>query len=216
MLVRHYMTSPVKTVREDTPCREALELFRRERIRRAPVLRGERLVGMVSERDLLRVLPGAVGDLESAAGLISELALIGQVLTRDPCTTTPDAHLEDVARRLLERRIGGLPVLDGGRLVGILTESDLLRALVELASAPGSARLTLIPPRPAFVPVEALPETCLRLGLRLVTLLHHASAGGEPLVLLRVAGARWRELPEALADQGYRVIELVPPTARAA
>lgn len=213
MLVRHYMTAPVTTLTEDVNCRSALKLFKRGGFRHAPVVRGTRVVGMISERDLLRILPGALLQQGSEQGEVAEHALVGQVMTGDPVTTFPDAHLEDVARTLVERKIGGLPVVSDGALVGIVTETDLLRAFVQLAGADDSARFTVIPPRIAAgaVHVEQAPLACLRLGLQLVTLLRHEGVNGDPLLLLRVRGARWRELAETLADLGYGVVEIAPP-----
>lgn len=215
MLVRHYMTTSVTTLTEDVSCRSALKRMKLGGFRHAPVVRGDRVVGMISERDLLRILPGALLQQGSEQGELAEHALVGQIMSANPVTTFPDAHLEDVARTLVERKIGGLPVLDDGVLVGIVTETDLFRAFVQLAGAEDSARFTVIPPRvePGSVQVEQAPLACLRLGLQLVTLLRHEGVNGDPLLLLRVRGARWRELAETLADLGYGVVEIAPPVS---
>jgi CBS domain-containing protein len=213
MLVRHYMTAPVMTLTEDISCRSALQHFKRRGFRHAPVVRGSRVVGMISERDLLRILPGALLEQGSARGEVAEQTLVGQIMSLEPLTTHPDAHLEDVARTLVERKIGGLPVIADGALAGIITETDLCRAFVQFATAADSARFTVIPPPIAGggVQVEQAPLACLRLGLQLVTLLRHEGVNGDPLLLLRVRGARWHELGEALADLGYGIVEIAPP-----
>lgn len=218
MLVRYFMTAPVTTVTEDLPCRAALRLFREKRFRRAPVVRGNLLVGMVSERDLLRVLPGAIAELESAAGERAEHALVGQIMTRRPETVGPDTHLEDVARVLMTRKTGGLPVVENGAVVGIITESDLFRALVEIMDREEGVRLTVVPPPRGGETShnDDVALIALRLGLRVVTLLTHESPGGAPLLTLRALGARWSELPDQLARAGYVVIEFTPPRLEAA
>lgn len=214
MLVRYFMTAPVTTVTEDLPCRAALRFFREKGFRRAPVMRGDLLVGMVSERDLLRALPSSVADLESEAGLRAERTLIGQVMARRPEIVEPGAHLEDVARVMLQKKIGGMPVIEGSALVGIITESDLFRALLQISDRADGVRLTIATPVGARSDDVAL--VCLRIGLRLVTLLTHESPGGAPLVTLRAVGTRWRELPDALLKAGYAVIEILPPRLEAA
>ena len=215
MLVRYFMTSPVTTLTADMPCRDALNLFREEGFRRAPVVLEGRLVGMISDRDLLRVLPYSAAEASTEPGLRAEHTLVGAVMTRNPVTTTPESHLEDVAAVMLQRKIGGVPVLDRGAVVGILTETDLFRALVAIGGYPGSARMTVSLPSAKKEP-EDVALIALRLGLRMVTRLTHASRGGAPLVTLRVVGEHWADLPEALAAAGYGVIEIVPPTAKAA
>ncbi|MBI5362587.1 MAG: CBS domain-containing protein [Planctomycetes bacterium] len=208
------MTAPVTTVTEDLPCRAALRLFREKGFRRAPVMRGDLLVGMVSERDLVRVLPSSVADLDSAAGLRAERALVGQVMAKRPEIVGPDAHLEDVARVMLQKKIGGMPVVEGRALVGIITETDLFRALLQISDRTDGVRLTLA--TPAGTRSDDVALISLRIGLRLVTLLTHESPGGAPLVTLRAVGARWRELPDLLAKAGYAVIQVVPPALEAA
>ena len=207
------MTAHVVTLTEEVGCRAALQLLKRRGFRHAPVVRGTRVIGMISERDLLRVLPNGLLQQGSAQGELAEASLVGQVMSCEPVTTSPDAHLEDVARIFSERKIGGLPVIADGALAGIVTQTDVCRAFVQLASAADSARYTVIPPPLAHgaPQLEQAPLACLRLGLQLVTLLRHEGVNGDPLLLLRVRGARWRELAEALADLGYGVVEVAPP-----
>ncbi len=82
-----------------------------------------RLVGIVVERDLL----------VAAMRYLQSRVEVGDVMTRDVITVGPDTDLVDVARTMLARKIGGLPVVDEGRLVGIVTESDIFKRFVELA-----------------------------------------------------------------------------------
>lgn len=122
MQVRERMSSPVVTVSSDTTHRKALELMQQKRLRRLPVVgpKGE-LVGIVAERDLLLAAtryPGAAVD-------------VGDSMATKLVTATPDMDLASAARLMLEHRVGGLPVVDRGALVGIITESDIFRRFVE-------------------------------------------------------------------------------------
>lgn len=122
MQVCERMSSPVVTVSGDTTHRKALELMQQKRLRRLPVVdrKGE-LVGIVAERDLLLAAtryPGAAVD-------------VGEVMATRLVTATPDMDLASAARLMLEHRVGGLPVVDHGSLVGIITESDIFRCFVE-------------------------------------------------------------------------------------
>ena len=123
MLVRNRMSRPAVTVRQDAEFQKALALMQEKKLRRLPVVDGDgRLVGIVVERDLL----------VAAMRYLQSRVEIGDIMTRNVVTVSPDADLVDVARTMLERKIGGLPVVEDGRLVGIVTESDIFRRFVEL------------------------------------------------------------------------------------
>jgi CBS domain-containing protein len=140
--VRIWMTSPAIVAPETMTLPEARRLLRRERIRRLPVVDGAgRLVGIVSEGDINRVSDSHVTDVRDVnlyhcAGDLP----IRDIMTRDVVTATPDMPVFAVARLLLDRRIGGVPVIEAGRIVGVITESDLFRLIVsqyEVANALG-------------------------------------------------------------------------------
>ena len=125
MLVRNRMSRPAVTVRQDAEFQKALALMQEKKLRRLPVVDDDgRLVGIVVERDLL----------VAAMRYLQSRVEIGDIMTRNVVTVSPDADLVDVARTMLERKIGGLPVVEDGRLVGIVTESDIFRRFVELQS----------------------------------------------------------------------------------
>ncbi len=114
--VETWMRRPVITVHPEVPITEALGLMRRGRFRHLPVVDGRgRLVGIVSDRDLGR-----------------PASSVREVMTPDVVTVKPSTDIRHAARLMRERKIGSLPVIEDGRPVGILTETDVLRALEEL------------------------------------------------------------------------------------
>jgi CBS domain-containing protein len=125
-----WMTREVATVRRNDQLALADDLMRLGRIRHTPVLDddGEELVGIVSQRDLFRTgLERMLGyGAHAQQHLLGTLA-IKDVMTCDPVTIGPDASLAEAARSMLEHKIGCLPVVEAGKLVGILTESDFVR-----------------------------------------------------------------------------------------
>ena len=136
MTVRDWMTSEVSSVRRNDKLTIADDVMQLGRIRHMPVLddHSDDLVGIVSQRDLFRgALARALGYGQHAQQQVMNSLVIKEVMTTDPVTTTPDTLLADAARLMLERKIGCLPVVEEGRLIGILTESDLLRFAVEHA-----------------------------------------------------------------------------------
>jgi CBS domain-containing protein len=125
MLVRNRMSRPAVTIRQDADFQKALALMQEKKLRRLPVVNDDdQLVGIVVERDLL----------VAAMRYLQSRVEIGDVMTRNVITVGPDTDLNEVARTMLERKIGGLPVVEHGRLLGIITESDIFKRFVELQS----------------------------------------------------------------------------------
>jgi acetoin utilization protein AcuB len=147
LLVKDSMTRGVVVLSPETTAGEALALCRERHIRHLPVLEEGELVGIVSDRDLRSAAP-ALGDPGRASAL--EKILISDVMTPDVVTTRPEDPIEEAANRMEERRIGCLPVVEDGVLVGILTSSDVMEALVQLIGAhePGSRLVASMPDRP--------------------------------------------------------------------
>ena len=136
MMVRDWMTREVSSVRRNDKLSIADDVMRLGRIRHMPVLddHSDDLVGIVSQRDLFRgALAGALGYGHHAQQQVMDTLVIKEIMSTDPVTTTPDTPLTDAARLMLERKVGCLPVVEDGRLIGILTESDVLRFAVEHA-----------------------------------------------------------------------------------
>lgn len=136
MLVGERMKHPVITTRPDTPIMDALNLMKREHIRRLPVVEKGKLVGIVSEEDLLNASASSATTLSvwELNYLLSKIK-IEDVMTKEVITVTEDTPIEDAARIMADNKIGGLPVMRDGELVGIITETDLFKILLELMGA---------------------------------------------------------------------------------
>ena len=132
MLVRSRMTADVVTASPSITLAEALTLTRSHRIRHLPVLENGRLVGLVTDRDLRLAMPPIWVEQSDELRSALHKKTVGEVMIRSIITTEPSVPIEDAARALYEHRIGCLPVMEDGNLVGILTETDVLRSFVEL------------------------------------------------------------------------------------
>jgi CBS domain-containing protein len=123
--VRDVMTAEVTTLKRNDKLTLADDIMHLGRIRHLPVLDddGQELVGIVSQRDLFRgALAKALGYGQSAQRKLMDSLVVKEVMSTDGVTTSPDISLVEAARVLMERKIGCLPVVENGRLVGILTE----------------------------------------------------------------------------------------------
>ena len=149
MLVRERMSRNPYTITADTPVEEALTRMREVHIRRFPVLdKSGKLVGIVSEKDLLYASPSPASSLSiyEMHYLLSKL-MVSQVMTKDVVTVAEDTPVEDAARIMTDRKIGSLPVVREGQLVGIITETDLFKLFLELLGArKKGVRLTMLVP----------------------------------------------------------------------
>ena len=149
MLVKSRMSKPPITVRDNVGVDEALRLMHSEGVRRLPVVdkHGD-MVGIVSELDLLKASPSPATSLSvfEIPYLLAKIKMT-EVMTEDVVTVTEDTPLEEAARVMADNRIGGLPVLRDGKLVGIITETDLFKTFMEmLGGREEGVRLSLYVP----------------------------------------------------------------------
>jgi acetoin utilization protein AcuB len=136
MFVGDRMSRPVISVSPDEPINDVLAMFKKEHIRRAPVMKEGKLVGIVSERDLLNASPSSATTLSvwEMNYLISKVK-VKNVMTKKVFTVGKDTPIEEAARLMADKKIGGVPVTDGDRVVGMITETDLFKVFLELMGA---------------------------------------------------------------------------------
>ncbi|MBN2370410.1 MAG: CBS domain-containing protein [Vicinamibacteria bacterium] len=138
--VRELMSKDPHTLHEDEPLAQAVELVVVRKMRHIPILNSQKaLVGIVTDRDVKRSLPSpfSIAASEEYDRIVNDTPL-SRVMTRDPVTIDADMEVEEAAQRILDLRVGGLPVLSQGKLVGVFTERDALRGLLKRLI--GSAR----------------------------------------------------------------------------
>jgi len=132
MHVRDLMTTSPITVSPETPVLEARQLMVEKRIRHLLVASGPKLVGIITDRDMRLTLPSPATSLSvwEINYLLARMT-VASAMTKNVITVGPRQQARDAAQMMLDHRIGALPVVDGDGLVGIITETDLLRAFVK-------------------------------------------------------------------------------------
>jgi acetoin utilization protein AcuB len=133
--VANYMTQNPITVEPEDSLMRALEVVRLRKVRRLPVTIGGRLVGVITAGDLKRAEPSTLTDSQESFDEVMEGTQVSRIMVQNPVTTTPETPLVEAAVVLQKTKYGGLPVVTDGHLVGIITDSDLLRALVDILHA---------------------------------------------------------------------------------
>ena len=133
MFVADWMTREVVTIAPDDSVAHAMHLMRDRKIKHLPVLKDGRLVGVISDRDIKAFAPSKATALDVyEINYLLAKATVKEAMGRQLTTTAPDTPVEGAALVMLEGNIGCLPVLDGDVLVGIISDRDIFRALVDI------------------------------------------------------------------------------------
>ncbi len=209
MLVRHRMSRDPITVSPDDTLAHALQLTRAHRIRHLPVVSGSgTLCGILSDRDIRLAMPSplTVADAERADFL--ERTAIAAIMSREVITVGAGETIEDAARQLYRHRISSLPVVDAaGRLEGILTDTDILHAFVQILGGmePASRLEVALQDRPGEL-ARALHVIGEELEVNLTSIVVPSiRAQGRKTAILHVGTIDPREILEALEQAGFEV-----------
>jgi len=133
MKVEERMTRKLVTLSEDQTLRDAIAVMQRHRIRHLPVVAAGRLLGIVTDRDVKRATPSLLSGVDQQQfDHVLSTTRVSQVMTRNPYTVTPSTPMKDAVKVVIDKRFGALPVVEADKIVGILTSTDMLRALHEL------------------------------------------------------------------------------------
>lgn len=132
-LVRDYMSWPVTTVSHDARLLDAALTLRRTGFRHLAIVDGEKLVAIITDRDISRFAPSLLTNIsQEEYNAIFENTPLAKVMTRNPLSVTPTTPMRDAVKILYNRKLGCLPVVEGQKLVGIITVSDMLSFLYRL------------------------------------------------------------------------------------
>jgi acetoin utilization protein AcuB len=207
MLVQDVMQTKLFTVTPETTLAEALRLTGQRGIRHLPVLDGDQLVGILSDRDLKRATASSAARLEAHEATLSRRLRVDDAMTRTVITIGPTHAIETAACLMIQERIGALPVTDGDRLVGLVTETDVLRLFVRAmgASEPSSRLDIVLGNRPhALAEVVHVVETA---GAEISSLMTLASEGGFKEVVMRVRTINPTPVVWSLRTHGFAARE---------
>jgi acetoin utilization protein AcuB len=217
LLVRNWMTEKLVTLSPEASVAEALTLCRERRIRHIPILEGGHLVGIVTDRDLRDASP-ALGDPERANAL--QKIQVRDVMTRDVITTNPEDSIENAAQEMYEHKIQSLPVVTEGpvvdegtaeaeeeELLGIVTSSDVMRALVMFVGLPEpGCRIEVQASNKAGVLAEVVGKI-QHLEVDIVSVLSAPdwSSSGKHTLMFQLATTDPSSVIQSLRTGGYKV-----------
>ncbi len=211
MLVKDRMTRDPIVIRTDTSLKEALDMVRSNPFRHLPVLDEEdKLVGIVTEKSLVYASPTSSTTLSVfEVDYILSRTKIGQIIQGDVVTVAPDLPVEEAARVMIDHRIGCLPVVEDGKLVGIVSDTDIFRVFVEgLGGGHPSLRITVVIPEE--VGSLAYITSCVAdLGGNIHSLGTFWSERPEDrLIAFRLEGVKRETVLQALEAAGIQVMNV--------
>ena len=208
IVAKRMMRNPVY-VDENDSMKKAMDLLKERDIRHLPVLKdGEKLVGIVTERDVKQASPSPATALEiREIYYLLDKVKVKQIMTRRPYTISSTAPIEEAALIMREKKIGCLPVVDNGKLVGILTETDIIDSFIEAmgVSGPGYRIELALANRPGmlFEVIKLLKD--FDVNIVSVATSQHDDRDRKVLVL-RVETKNYKLLKAAIKKSGFELL----------
>jgi len=208
IVAKRMMRNPV-FVDENDSMKKAMDIMKEREIRHLPVMKErEKLVGIVTERDIKQASPSPATALEiREIYYLLDKVKVKQIMTRRVVTVSSHTSIEEAALILREKKIGCLPVVDGGKLVGILTETDILDAFLDSLGVHGPGyRVELALPNKTGILFEVL-KLIKDFDANIVSV---ASAShedpGMKILILRIETKNYKMLKAALKKGGYEIL----------
>lgn len=210
MNVGRRMSHPVFTVQPDLPITKAHELMAHEKVHRAPVVKNGKLVGIITENDILKAYPSSVTTLSvwEVTALLEKIT-VKDIMIKDVRTVQENTSIEEAARILADHKISALPVMRGKELVGIITETDLFRIMLEMLGArhPGVRFSVLMPYQPGEI--AKLTQAIYHQGGNIVSLTtYEGDTAADFLMTVKVEGVEEKVLKKMVEPLVTSLVEI--------
>lgn len=196
MKVKNWMITEVIVVSPQDTIERAIQLMKIHSIRHLPVVEGDKLVGLVTESDLRPYLTQ------------DKLVLpLREVMILDPITVSPETYIDEAAKLIYKYKIGGLPVVNQGKLVGIITVTDILEAFIELMGIlRASSRLDVIPKNGNL---DEVLEIIRKNGGKVISVGMDVNFEGNKVYFIRLEKITLDKIASELEACGHKVVSLI-------
>ncbi len=206
MFVKDYMTPSPVTVSPDDLLGDALDLMKKHSIRRLPVVSRGKIVGLVTEQDLMKASPSSATSLSvwEINYLFSKIR-IKDMMTKEIFSINSDTILEEAALIMQKKQISTLPVLENNKLVGIITESDIFKAFIDILGLNHpSLRVTLLVEDQVGV-LKSISEIVDAAGINIVSTIVQRSSDNRVHLILRLATKNAEQVTKIFEKAGVEV-----------
>jgi acetoin utilization protein AcuB len=208
MKVRDIMSTNVVTVTEDTLVNDAKKIMEAHRIRRLPVMKKDKLVGLVTKHMLLEAAPSPATSLNiwELNYLLSKMT-VKEIMVKNPFTISPDMPVEEALHLGQEKGFGAFPVVEDGRLVGVATESDIVRMMTRVLGVRDQGKRIDIRASAQFGNMKRIMDVLDKRKAVLLSMMTLPPEQGETdwLVMLRVRSEDAEPIAKELEISGFRV-----------
>lgn len=205
MYVKNRMTKNPYTIAADAPITDAVALLREKGLKRLPVVDGEKVAGILTQSDIQKVSPTKATSLSifEINYLLSKLT-VKDAMTKKAVIIEADSLLEEAAVLMRENRIGTLPVVEDGKLVGIITESDIFDAFIDLLGFRDNGSRITVEAKDSPGSMAEIADIFKSFG---VNITHIAVYGGEGVrdIVIRTAAVETSGLEKMLEERGYKI-----------
>jgi acetoin utilization protein AcuB len=196
MKVKNWMITEVITASPEDTVEDAIQIMRRFSIRHLPIVENGKLVGLVTESNLRAYLSSEKLQLP-----------LKEIMILNPITIDPETSIDEAARIIYKYKIGGLPVITEGKLVGIITITDILEAFIELMGLlKSSSRLDVIPKKDNL---DEVLEIIKKGGGKIISIGMDVNLNGEKVYFIRLEKIALDKIASDLETLGHKVVSLV-------
>jgi acetoin utilization protein AcuB len=208
MYVRQFMTSQVFTVGPEESIADTMALMREKTIDKLPVIDKGKLIGFVTDGDLREVSPSPATTLSifELNYLIAKTP-IREIAVKKVVTCHPDTQIEEAALLMREKKISGLPVLDEGKLVGIITATDILDAFLDILGFRSPGQRVIIEAKDQSGVMLDLALTIKQFDVNIASFAVYHLRDNQVQILARLQGEQVAAVKTSLIEKGYRIRE---------
>ena len=204
MYVKQFMTSQVFTVSPEDNIADTMALMREKKINRLPVVEKGKLVGIVTDGDLREVSPSPATTLSIfELNYLVAKTPIRDIAVKKVISCTPETKIEDAALLMREHEIGALPVLEQGKLVGIITENDIFDAFLDVMGFRSPGQRVVIETKDEVGVMLDLSSIMKEYDVNIASLAVYHLRNNKVQILARLSGERVQEVKESLIQKGY-------------
>lgn len=206
MYVKSKMTKDPYTITADSPISEAIELLREKNLKRIPVVKGDKVVGILTKGDIQKVSPSKATSLSIfEINYLFTKTTVKDAMTKNVITISEDALLEEAAVIMRENRIGTLPVVKGEKLVGIITESDIFDSFINLLGFKEIGTRITVESNDEPGALANIGDIFKAFNANITHIVAYRGKNGKSDVVIRTDTLDTVEIEKKLVESGYRI-----------
>ncbi len=210
MYVKNKMTANPYTISFDAPINELIELMREKNLKRVPVVNGDRVVGMITHGDIQKVSPTKATTLSIyELNYLLSKTKVSDAMSKDVIAVSPDSLLEEAAVLMRENRISTLAVEERGKLVGIITESDIFDAFIDLLGFRDPGSRIAIESDDVPGALASIGKIFQSFDANITHIAAYRGSGGKSDVIVRTNTLNTEALEQELKSHGYLVLSVM-------